>query len=80
VRPTKKGLRNSVRAVSQVGSFGLLMGSAILIGYYVGSYLDKKLGTSPWLMLLFLLLFMVGAFVKFIQETKEVANNSSKKR
>jgi len=74
----KKGLITSIRAVSLVGSFGLMMGAAILLGYYLGSYIDHKLGTSPWFMLIFLILFMMGAFIKFIQSTKEITNEPKK--
>ena len=62
-----------------IGSFGLMMGASILIGYYLGSYIDRKLGTSPWFMLVFLILFIVGAFVKFIQSIKEINDNDKVK-
>ena len=76
--PKKKEFSGVVRALANVANFGLTMGAAILIGYYIGSYLDRKLGTSPWLMLLFLILFMVGAFIKFIQSTKDVSTQANK--
>jgi len=72
LRLKKKEYSGIAKSFTLVGSFGLTMGVAILIGYYLGNYLDGLLGTAPWLMLLFLILFMIGAFVKFIQETREV--------
>ncbi len=75
MQPKKKGITKSIQAMALVGSFGLTMGAAILIGFYAGSYLDRKLGTAPWFMLLFLLLFIVGGFIKFIQSVKEVEDN-----
>jgi len=51
------------------------MAAAILLGYYLGSYLDQKLGTAPWLMMLLLILFIIGAFIKFWQSTKEVSKD-----
>jgi F0F1-type ATP synthase assembly protein I len=68
VRLKKKEFSTVGRSLSLVGSFGLTMGAAILIGYYLGSYIDRKLGTAPWFMLVFLILFMIGAFIKFVQE------------
>ena len=68
----KKGIGKSLQALYVVGSFGLTMGASILLGYWLGSYIDRRLGTSPWFMLLFLLLFMVGAFIKFFQAIKEI--------
>lgn len=72
--PKKKELSNIARSVALIGSFGLTIGAAILFGYYIGTYIDSKLGTAPWFMLLFLILFMIGAFIKFFQETKSVSN------
>ena len=79
MNPKKKGIVKSLRAVMFIGSFGLMMGASILIGYYLGSYIDRKLGTSPWFMLVFLILFIVGAFVKFIQSIKEINDNDKVK-
>ncbi|UCF31057.1 MAG: AtpZ/AtpI family protein [bacterium] len=35
-------------------SLGLEMGAAVVIGLLFGVFLDRKLGTEPWLTLLFL--------------------------
>ena len=50
------------------------MAAAIFMGYYSGSYIDRKLGTEPWFMLLMLMLFIIGAFIKFVQSIKEVSD------
>ena len=76
----KKDLSNVIKSVSTIGSFGLTMGACILVGYYLGSYIDGKLDTAPWFMIVFVLLFMVGAFVRFLQETKAVNDNKPDKR
>lgn len=41
---------------------GLEMGLSVLIGLFVGQWLDKRLGTEPWLLLVFLLFGMVAGF------------------
>ncbi len=58
---------SSIGAASRIGSFGIMMGVSILTGYFLGSYFDRWLGTYPWFMMIFLILFMVGAFVNFFQ-------------
>ncbi len=73
----KKNLSGSLGALYQVGSFGFIMAAAIFMGYYAGSYIDRKLGTEPWFMLLLLVMFIIGAFIKFLQSVREV---SGKKR
>ena len=76
----EKEVKNLLILVSQVGSFGFVMGISILIGYYLGSYLDRKLDTYPWFMLIFILLFMVGAFVEFIQTTRKINELGTKQK
>jgi len=63
-----RGKLRAIREVSRIGSFGLMMGAAIFLGYFLGSSIDHRLGTHPWFMLLFLVLFMIGSFVKFFQD------------
>ena len=70
----KNSLVGSLGALSKVGSFGFIMAAAIFMGYYSGSYIDRKLGTEPWFMLLMLMLFIIGAFIKFVQSIKEVSD------
>jgi len=43
-------------------SVGLELGLAVVIGLMFGMWLDGRLGTQPWLMLLFLVLGLVAGF------------------
>jgi len=74
----KNSFKGSLGALSKVGSFGFIMAAAIFMGYYIGSYLDKKLDTEPWFLLLFLILSIIGAFIKFVQSVKEVSGKKNK--
>jgi F0F1-type ATP synthase assembly protein I len=74
----KNSLVDSLGAVSKIGSFGFIMAAAIFMGYYLGSYIDRKLDTEPWFLLLFLILFIIGAFIKFVQSIKEVNGKTNK--
>ncbi len=38
----------------KLSSLGLEMGASVVIGLLVGLWLDSRLGTNPWLTLLFL--------------------------
>jgi ATP synthase protein I len=55
------------------------MAAAIFMGYYIGSYIDRKFDTEPWFLLLFLILFIIGAFIKFLQSVKEVSGKKENK-
>ncbi|MGI6403552.1 MAG: AtpZ/AtpI family protein [Oscillospiraceae bacterium] len=45
--------RRIVRALGLMTQLGLTMACCVLIGVLAGRFLDSKLGTSPWLLVLF---------------------------
>jgi ATP synthase protein I len=50
------------KAALIVASVGIEMAAAILIGYLIGSYLDRILGTEPWLFYIFLIIGVLAGF------------------
>lgn len=46
-----KKTRDAFRTVS-MSSVGLEMGIAVLLGLFLGRYLDGRFGTTPWLLIL----------------------------
>lgn len=52
---------------------GIVLVAAIVLGYLFGSYLDRKLGTAPWLTLAGVLL---GTAAGFVQLFRSVARYS----
>ncbi|HHT9109618.1 MAG TPA: AtpZ/AtpI family protein [Candidatus Brocadiaceae bacterium] len=69
---------NTYNLAGLVGSFGFTTAGAIAGGYFLGSYLDKKLGTVPWFMMLFVLLGIIGSFVEFYRLIKKLTNENKK--
>jgi len=49
----KRNLRY-IRELAYFSSIGLSVALSIFIGLGIGVYLDRRFGTSPWLMLIFL--------------------------
>lgn len=52
------------RMMKQAGRYsfiGIEFGVSVVIGYFVGSWLDEKFGSSPWLTLLFILFGLASA-------------------
>jgi len=43
-------------------SVGLELGIAVILGLLFGMWLDRELGTEPWMMILFLVLGLVAGF------------------
>lgn len=53
IDPTARTARSAYRNLSSA-SVGLELGLAVIIGLVIGMYMDRWLGTTPWLMLLWL--------------------------
>jgi ATP synthase protein I len=63
-RAADPAARNAKRAYNALSasSVGLELGLSVGIGLLVGYYLDRWLGTEPWLMLLWLVFGVVAGF------------------
>ncbi|HEY5599492.1 MAG TPA: AtpZ/AtpI family protein [Candidatus Manganitrophaceae bacterium] len=47
------------RQIMLLSAIPMVLVAGPLVGFFVGDFLDRKMGTAPWLMILFLIL---GAF------------------
>ncbi len=56
--------RTGKRAYDALGasSVGLELGISVILGLLFGWWLDKQLGTAPWMMLLFLVFGLIAGF------------------
>lgn len=59
--PAARSAKRAYNALSAT-SIGLEFGIAVAIGVAFGMWLDQRLGTTPWLMLLLLVLGLVAGF------------------
>ncbi|MBI2556321.1 MAG: AtpZ/AtpI family protein [Planctomycetes bacterium] len=73
--PFDKNKGEVYRILGIVGSFGFTMAGAVAGGYFLGSYLDKKLNTAPWLMLSFIMLGIAGSFIEFFKLIKKLSRD-----
>ena len=62
-----------LRTTGIASSIGLVLVISIVIGWAFGSWLDKKLGTSPWLMLTFTLLGIAAGFIEMIRLAQQLS-------
>jgi len=54
--------REFFRAVAFFSQVGITMAACVFVGVMLGKFLDERLGTSPWLLLVFSLLGAGAAF------------------
>jgi len=72
--------RQLFKTLSFLSSVGISMVAATLIGLAMGYYLDKWLGTTPWLTLAFLMLGIVSGFRNiYILTTRELKRQDQEK-
>lgn len=53
----------SLRRIADASSLGLAFPIAMAIGYFWGRWLDRLLGTAPWLTVVFSIFGVAGGFV-----------------
>ena len=63
------------RKAGLASSIGIVLVAAIFIGWAFGSWLDKKLGTAPWLMLVFTLLGIAAGFVEMVRIAQRLSKD-----
>ncbi len=73
-----KGAGEAYKALGVTGGFGFMMGGSIFVGYLIGSYLDKKFDTSPWLLILFIVMGVVAGFMEFYKTIKKISIDDNK--
>ena len=61
--PRKKGIARAV----EYSSLAMMLPVSTVVGYLIGYYLDKALGTQ-WLRIVFLILGSVAGFVELIRK------------
>lgn len=64
--------QNSYRQIALATTIPLIMLAAPAVGYFIGRYLDKLLGTSNTMMIIFLLLGVAAGGVETYRLIKEL--------
>jgi len=64
--------RSAMRALTFASAFGLTMAAFALIGLWAGTFLDRKLGTEPWLALVMVFLSIFGGFRQSFRHLRRI--------
>jgi ATP synthase protein I len=70
-RPIDPEVKKMWRVAGTTGAVGIEVAAAIAIGYFVGRYLDRKLGTQPWIMYVGILAGIGAAIKALVRVTRE---------
>ena len=70
------GEESSWKALAELSSIGMTLVLATVIGLAVGYYLDRWLGTSPWLIMIGLGLGIAAGFVNFFRSVKRAGQDT----
>lgn len=74
----KDGNENRYRLIHQVGlltTIPVMLLSGPVIGFLIGNYIDKRFGTAPWFMVIFVGLGFVASVRQTIAIIKKAGNN-----
>ncbi len=63
--------RPDLRRLSELASLGLILPSSIAVGLFIGYFLDRWLGTAPWLLLSFTVLGIVSGLLSLFRALKK---------
>ncbi|MEW5762631.1 MAG: AtpZ/AtpI family protein [Bacillota bacterium] len=71
----KNGLSRPLKAFALASTISVQFAASIVLGWWLGRFLDCKLGTDPWLMLGGLLTGIVAGMVGVYHTVAHVFNN-----
>jgi len=54
----------------EYSSVGLMFPASIVVGFFIGHFLDKWLDTDPWLTLIFIIYGILAGFYNLFAETR----------
>ena len=73
----RENRRKFIRSAGLASSVGLVLVISTVIGYAFGNWLDKKLGTAPWLMLVFTLIGIAAGFFEMFRIIDQISNEEN---
>lgn len=66
-----KPRRPDLRRLAELSSLGLILPSSIAVGLFLGYFLDRWLGTAPWLLLIFTVFGVVSGLISLLRALKK---------
>ena len=70
--PDRPPPRSNYRKVAALSSLALMLPSSIAVGLFMGYFLDRLLGTDPWLLIVFTLFGVASGFLSLFRGLKRL--------
>ena len=67
----EKRPRPDLRRLAELASVGLILPSSIAVGLFFGYFLDRWLGTDPWLLLTFTVLGIASGLLSLFRALRK---------
>jgi len=64
--------RPNYRKLAALSSLGLMLPSSIAVGLFIGYFLDKLLGTEPWMLIVFTLFGVASGLLSLFRGLKKL--------
>lgn len=80
-RPRKRKRRSEFRQLGLLGTIPILLAVGPLVGFFIGRWLDSKLGTEPFLLIVFLIFGFIASgreIYRLIKRAEEEPGNDDK--
>lgn len=75
----KKG-RSEIRQLGLLGTIPILLAVGPLVGFFIGRWLDEKLGTEPFLLVLFLIFGFIASGREIYRLLKRAEDEEKKEK
>jgi F0F1-type ATP synthase assembly protein I len=69
--------RPDFRRLAELSSIALILPSSIAVGLFLGYYLDRWLGTDPWLLLIFTVLGIASGLLSLFRAIKKTLRDGA---
>jgi len=69
---SKQDRKKIVRGLGLMTQIAVTAATCVMIGLFLGLFLDRRLGTDPWLVIIFSLLGCASAFKAMIDIAKKI--------
>jgi ATP synthase protein I len=71
-------IKKTIRNLGYLSTVGMTMAICIFLGAFIGHYLDKKLNTDPWLLLVFIVFGIIAAYKNLITMVRKSRKDDQK--